>query len=329
MRYSSIRGVHAFLVAVALAVAVPVQAQDDPITRARASFDARRYAEARALLEPTVKAQPRNAAAHFWLGRALFAEQRWEDAAKSFERAIALEESRSDYHLWLGNAAGQQAQRANKLKQPFLAKKVQREFERAVQLDPASVDAREGLVDFYSIAPGVMGGSMDKAREQVREISRLAPFRGHLLTARLALRQKDSAGAERALTSAVAQFPDSSSGYAALANWYASANQLPKAFETLDALLARKPNDMAARYAWARLAATSGQQLDRAEQFLRAYLDYTPAPNEASHAGAHYRLGMIQEKRRKLAEALAEYELAARMDPSLKGAADAAKRLRK
>lgn len=315
--------------AASLLLAVPALAQDDPVARARASFEARRYAEARATLEPAVKAQPRNADAHFWLGRALLAEQRYEDAAKAFERATALDDGRADFHLWLGNAVGQQAQRANKLKQPFLAKKVQREFERAVQLDPASIDAREGLVDFYSVAPGVMGGSMDKAREQVREIARLSPFRGHLLTARLALRQKDTAGAERALRAAVVQFPDSAAGYVALASWYASAKQMPKAFETMDALIARKPNDMAARYAWARIAATAGEQLDRAEQYLRAYLEYTPAPNEASHAGAHYRLGMIQEKRGRLAEALAEYETATRMDPTLTPAVEAAKRLKK
>ena len=44
------------------------------------------------------------------------------------------------------------------------------EFEKAVKLDPNYIDARFGLMEFYLMAPRLMGGGADKAREQAVEI---------------------------------------------------------------------------------------------------------------------------------------------------------------
>ena len=90
----------------------------------------------------------------------------------------------SAHHLWLANSIGEQAQHTNKLKQPFMARRIKSEFDKAVELDPTSIDARHGLIQFYSQAPGVMGGSMDKAKEQAREIEKLNAMRGHFEMAR-------------------------------------------------------------------------------------------------------------------------------------------------
>jgi hypothetical protein len=100
-------------------------------------------------------------------------------------------------HLWLANALGEEAQGANKLRQPFLVRRVKSEFERAVQLDPRSVAARRGLMDVYMIAPGVMGGSKDKAREQAVEIAKISPLQGRLAAASIAQREKNAEAAER------------------------------------------------------------------------------------------------------------------------------------
>lgn len=64
------------------------------------------------------------------------------------------------------------------------------EFEKAAELDPKSVDARHGLIEYYSQAPGFMGGSIEKAKEQAHEIEKIDPMRGHLDMASL-LENKD------------------------------------------------------------------------------------------------------------------------------------------
>ena len=113
-----------------------------------------------------------------------------------------MNDKSSVHHLWLANALGDQAEHANKLKLPFLARRMKWEFEKAVELDPTSIDARHGLIQFYSQAPGVMGGSMDKAKEQAREIEKLNAMRGHFEMARLLERDKDIVGAEKEYTAA-------------------------------------------------------------------------------------------------------------------------------
>ncbi|HKG90750.1 MAG TPA: tetratricopeptide repeat protein [Gemmatimonadaceae bacterium] len=292
------------------------------------AFEARQYTAARSELLPFAKSNPRHAGAAYYLGRAFYADTSWDDATKWLEKAVELEPQSSQYHLWLGNAYGAQAQRANKLRQGFVAKKVKNEFERAAALDPNNLDAREGLMQFYLQAPGFMGGSVDKAKAEVAEIARRSPYRGHFASATLYRRQKDTAAAGREWQQLVRDFPDSAAGYYNLAGYYQSGGQVDKAFATLDELRQRRPKDMAAVYSVGRLGAATGQQLDRAEQSLRAYLQYAPGPNEPTHAGAHWRLGQIHEKRGDKAAARAEYETALRMDPKLKGAQESLKALK-
>jgi tetratricopeptide (TPR) repeat protein len=184
-------------------------------------------------------------------------------------------------------------------------------------------------VDFYSIAPGFMGGSRDKARAQVAAIARINPLRGHLSAARLATQLEDRAAAERQLEQAVAEFPDSTAGWLQLGILYVTTNRYVKAFETVDAWSRRQPNSMAARYQVGRIAAMSGQNLERGEAELKRYLGYTPTNEEPSHAGAWFRLGQIHEKQGRRPEALQDYQAAVRLDPTLKAAADAAARLAK
>jgi tetratricopeptide (TPR) repeat protein len=125
------------------------------------------------------------------------ADRRFDEAADAFERAAKQQQGSAVYHFWLGQAYGAQAQQANVLRQPSLARRTKQEFERAVQLDPDYLDARAGLMQFYLLAPGLMGGSVDKAREQAAEVRRRDPYRGAFLAASIAQRQKDVAGAMR------------------------------------------------------------------------------------------------------------------------------------
>lgn len=45
-------------------------------------------------------------------------------------------------------------------------------WEKAVQLDPKTVDARESLIQYYLQAPAIAGGSVDKAIEMATEIKK-------------------------------------------------------------------------------------------------------------------------------------------------------------
>ncbi len=266
-----------------------------------------------------------SAAEQFKAGRALMDSNKADAAVKAFEKAVALDDKNSEYHLWLGNAVGTEARNASVLRQPFLARRVKAEFERAVQLDPASVGAREGLVTFYVQAPGVMGGSIPKAREQAEAIAKINAMRGHFSRAVIAGNQKDMAAVDREFRAAVAENPDSLVATSTFANYLASSDHSDEAFALIDKYLARHPGDVLATFWVGRLAAMTGLQLERGEKALREVLA-TPnlggAANQPAPFTVHFRLGDILAKRGDRVGARREYEktleLNARYEPARK-----------
>lgn len=249
-----------------------------------------------------------------------------EQAERKFEQAIKAEPGVGLYHLWLGRAVGTQAQRASIVRQPFLARRVKAEFERAVELDPTLIDARDGLISFYLQAPGVMGGSIEKAKEQQRLIAAQDVMRGHSAAVNIAWHQRDTVGTERALRAMVATAPDSLFPVLRLGQMQAQWGRTSAAFETFDAWLATHPDDIAMRFQVARLAAISGAQLPRGERILRDLLALPEWPTGGSRPGraaVHFRLGMVLEKSGRKEDARASYEASLKLDPNFQLAKDA------
>lgn len=257
------------------------------------------------------------AAGAFAQGCLALAERRYEPAAAAFEQAVRAEEGNAVYHFFLGQAYGIQAQRASVFAKAGLARKVKAAFERAVALDPDYLDAREGLMQYYIQAPGFMGGSEQKGREQAFEIRKRSPYRGAFLYAQLAARSKDGAGVVRELEGLTRQFPDSVAPYLQLAATQLQQRNTAGAWATAERLLRARPDARAAQYAVGRVAAESGEQLDRGAAALGRYLQARPGPGDPPLANAHWRLGAIYERQGKKAEARAEYETALRLNPGL------------
>jgi tetratricopeptide (TPR) repeat protein len=247
-------------------------------------------------------------------------------AEKKFEEAIKADSKVALYHLWLGRAVGQQAQEASVVRQPFMARRLKAEFEKAVELDPTLLDARDGLISFYLQAPGVMGGSLEKAKEQQRLIAAQDAMRGHSAAVNIAWHQRDTVGTERALRAMVASAPDSLFPVLRLGQMQAQWGRTATAFETFDSWIARHPEDIAMQFQVARLAAISGAQLPRGERILRDLLALPDWPTGGSRPGrpaVHFRLGMVLEKSGRKDEARASYEASLKLDPKFQLAKDA------
>lgn len=282
---------------------------------------ARREPPASALPEANRRIELGGANAVFLQGCVAYGRQGADKATGFFERAAKMDATRSVYFDWLGRAYGDQAQNANKIRQPFLARKTKAAFETAVALDPNNLDARAFLVDYFQLAPGIMGGSESRASEQIEAIRARNPYRGGLIAANAQTRRKDAAGAERELVKVVTAYPDSISPRYALLAVYVGAKRWPEAFRTVDAARESFPASPVLDYQIARVAALSGQQLDRGEAAVRKYLARTgTAPGEPTFAGTHLRLGQILAHRGQTAAARSELQTALRLDPSLKDA---------
>jgi tetratricopeptide (TPR) repeat protein len=277
----------------------------------------RRFDEARTQVTAIIARTPNDDAAHECLGRIIHSTGRPREATESFERAIKINDKVASHHLMLGNALGDLGDSTSKFKLPFLARRIKAEFERTVALDPASVDGRLGLVEFYTQAPGVMGGSKEKAQEQIAEIVKLNPMRGHFKQADLFARDKKLAEAEKEYVAADQAAPDSSLAAYTLAAFYVGQQRWSDAFAVYDRMEKRFPSEWLIRYNMGRVAALSGERLERGERELRALIAAPPADMQKTLlSGAHQRLGMILERQGRKDQARAEYQQALAINPA-------------
>lgn len=260
-------------------------------------------------------------------GRAALYGGDHEKAAKLFEEAVKLAPNNAQYHYYLGAAWGELAQKASVFKQATMAGKIREQFEKAVQLDPNFLDARFALIDFYTVAPGFMGGSMEKAQQQANEIKKRNNLEGHRAWARIYGRQKKPDLVRKEMVDAVRENPNSARAHYLLAGVLINEKNWTGALQELETALRLDPNYMPAHYRLGAHAALSGQNHARGEEALRKYLGHKPGDNEPGHAYTWYFIGLIQEKQGKKAEAKASYANAKKLAPNAKDITEALKRV--
>lgn len=320
------------LIAVAtLASALAASAQSpagSPADRGAQFIREGKFEEAAGVLVPAASAQRKDARLNALAGQALLefgaaarregnqdeAEKRTKDGVKFLELAIAVDPKNGETHRWVGIGYGRQAMTANKFRQAMLATKAKSAFETAVKLDSTDVAARQALMEYYLQAPGIVGGSVEKAKEQARIIGRMDRLRGYFALAAIHLRQKDTTAAIEQYRDAARAFPDSVPPNTTLAAVLANTGRYPETWQQVELMVQRWPNDPRVVFAIGRAAAVTGQQLDRGATALRSYLS-GKGSTELPTSAAHYRLGMILRRQGDLAGARSEFETVVRLDP--------------
>ena len=122
------------------------------------------------------------------------------------------------------------------------------------------------------------------------------------------------AKAESVYVAGLRENPDELDLHYRLGFIYQESAQWDKAFDQFERLVKEHPDEGHALFQIGRTGALSGRRLDRAEQALRAYLKRTPRADDPPRAVAHYRLGMVLEKRGDRAGAVAHYRAALGLD---------------
>ncbi len=266
-------------------------------------------------LNVSLAARPGDAEAHNLLCRVYYQEKRWDDAIHQCETAVQLAPLDSGYHLWLGRAYGEKADAIHSIKAYGLAKKVHSEFERAVQLDSKNVDALSDLGEFYTAAPGIVGGGKNKAQAVVQALEPLEPAQGHQLEGLLAEKDKNYRVAEAEFKAAVETSHQSADAWMALASYYARRKQSDQMLEALHAGIdadakAAKPHGPAL-VDGAGILSRNHQEPQLATQLLSLYL---ASPNQSAEAPAfqvHAQLSRLLEQQGDHAGAQQHTEAAA------------------
>lgn len=313
-----------FLLFLLIPLKSPCQSKLD---QAKKLFEERKYEESQKLLNPIDDDDRDYAAAQYYLGRIAFAKKEYDDAADYFEEATEANDKEAEYFTWLGDTYGTIAGDANVITQGMLAPKMKSAWEKAIALDSKNLGSRLSLIQYYLQAPGIMGGSVEKAKEVAGQVAKIKSAEGHRQLGNIYLKEKNTAEAEKEFILMVKADPTYVGG---LANFYTGQKQYDKAFQLFEEAIQKNPNDFLSIYQFGRTSAVSGQRLEKGEEYLKKYLTtYTPKQNEPSHAGANMRLGQISEKKGNKKEAKRLYEVAIKGDDNLKEAKEGLERVSK
>jgi len=275
---------------------LPSAGKEADLAAAHALLAARQPAEAQAAFERLHAADPTQAEVNHALGQLANRRDDPAQAIRYFTAASTAEPLAGRHQQGLGDAYGRQAERAGIFGGLGLARQCVAAYERAVALEPGNVEFRLSLLEFYRLAPAIVGGGATRARAQVEAIRQLDPNRGRIAAATLLAGEKRTA----------------------------------EAFAELASALEAQPDDVVALYQVGRLAALTGQELERGAAALRRYLELPEGmlPQAPGHASGHWRLGQVRERQSDRESARAAFEAALRLDPGFKPAAEALRRLR-
>lgn len=241
------------------------------------------------------------------LSRVYYAMERWDEAVKYGERAVSLDSNNADYHLWLGREYGRKAGEANPLAAAGLARKAKNEFERAVQLDPTNVSARVDLAQYYTEAPSVMGGGLDKARQQAEQVARYDLGKAHLVLARVAEKGKQYGEAEAQYREAIKSAKNPADMWVQLAAFYRERGRFDDMQKAVQSAMAQ-PNKPAESYFDAATELYLGSRdFSGAVQYLQRYLSSGALVESAPAFRAHYLMGQLNEKMGNNGAAASEY----------------------
>ena len=272
------------------------------------------YSGAAEMLKEILLSTPGDAAAHYLSGRCYYELHDYDHAVEEAVRSVELAPENSLYHQWLGRAYGGKADREKSF---FLARKVKKELEKAVALDPSNVGARRDLQRFYTDAPWIVGGSREKALAMVDAIASIDPVEGRLARADYDLHALgDSAAADKEYRAVLATGVRRAGPYFEAADFFAGRKDASSLEQALKAAVKASPSDPRLSYYRGVAGVVAGGGPDDAERELRAYLAAPERSDWPSHADAREWLGRLFEGTGRLSDAAAEYRKALVTEPS-------------
>lgn len=295
---------------------------------ARQAFEKGDYNKAIEILKSAAASDPNNGDIYELLSRSCL-ELNQYDAAISFgEKAVAINPKSSDYHLRLGEAYGAKADHASMLSAYSFARKTQKEFDAAVQLDARNFDAMQDLVEYDCAAPGMVGGGEDKAQPLIEKLKAMDAAEGYYAAAICRAQKKDYAAADVQFTKALESKPKTGKRIYDIGDYFLQRKNAAQVLAAADAGEQLAPQDPRGKFYRATAFVLQGEKPADAEKLLREYLRTAPMNSDYPRPwAAHFWLGRLAESQKNTAGARGEYEAALRLNGKYKPAQEALKQL--
>jgi tetratricopeptide (TPR) repeat protein len=236
----------------------------------------------------------KDAAVYELMGRNYYGQGDFRKATEALEQAAVLAPANSGVYLWLGRSYGRRAETSSMITAPGFANKARQFFERAVQLNPANLEAQGDLFEYYLEAPGFLGGGFDKAVATAAQIARISPAEGYSAQAKLAEKRKEFGSAEAQLRRALEIAPQQIGRLIDLARLLTKRGRYQEADLSLAKAEQIAPNSPKLMFAKADLYIKSKRNLDIARELLKRYISSALTPEDPPRADAEKLLKQVQ-----------------------------------
>lgn len=251
--------------------------------RAKEQFERTDY---QAAIQTMQTLSPKDAEVYELLGRAYYMEGQFKNSTQFLEKAADEDPSDSEYFDWLGRAYGRRAASSKFLTALSYADKARVAFEKAVNLDPANLEALADVFEYYLRAPGSLGGGLDKAEKVAVRIGRLNEAEYAHCEAEIAEKQKNLPVAEQELRRAIQLAPGDLDPTIDLAEFLSEHGRYAESDQTFQ--LAEKIGPDSPKLIFARAAAyiRSGRNPEEARRLLSQYAGLRITPDDPARSEA-------------------------------------------
>lgn len=320
----------AILACVMLLAGGVVPAQETSLGKAKAAFEKGEYPQAIEILKNAAAGDSSNGDVYVLLTRSYLELNQYDAAVSSAEKAVAINPKNSEYHRWLGEAYGAKADHASMLSAYSLARKTQKEFAAAVDLDAHNFDAQQDLIEYDCTAPGMVGGGEEKAQPLIEKLMAMDAAEGHYATGICRAQKKNYDAADAEFAKALESKPKTAKRIYDIGDYYLQRKSGEKLLVVAAAGEDLAPHDLRGKFYRGVALILQNEKPVESEKLLREYLEVAPMNSEYPRPWvAHYWLGRLQESRKNPAGARGEYQAALKLNGKYKPAQEALKQLGK
>jgi tetratricopeptide (TPR) repeat protein len=283
---------------------------------AQHDYNAGRYNRAVDALNTAIAKSPDDASLHFLLGQSYYQLGDFPRAVAGFERAVQLAPKDSVYRDWLAKSYGRRAEESKFLGAMSWARKTHREFEIAVELDPANFEARRDLIRYEMNAPSVIGGGDDKAMKNIDALEKIDPIQGQLARGEFFATKKRMPEADAVFGKILESNSDRAGVYFEVCDYYRDRVNAEKMGEAVEKAEHIDPDDRRLKFYKGVFLVMKGKSPSEAEMLLKTYVATVPENSDLpSHATALEWLGKLYESLGRLSEAAEQYKLSLSLNP--------------
>ena len=295
---------------------------------AKQAFAEGEYQKAVEILKGAAASDANNSELFALLSRSYLQLDQYDAAVSSGEKAVSLSPNNSEFHRLLGEAYGAKADHASMFSAYGLARKTQKEFIAATQLDPNNFEAMQNLIEYDCEAPGAVGGGEDKAQPLIQKLMSADVAEGHYGAGICRSKKKDYATSDAEIAKALESKPKTAKRIYDIGDYFLERKNGAELLAVAEAGEKLAPQDPRGKFYRGVGLILQDKQPVEAEKLLHEYIGSAPMHSDNPRPWtAHYWLGKLQENQKNRAGARGEYEAALKLNGKYKPAQEALKQL--